>query len=768
MPLHAEEAKPQGEGEYAPQPIQPVTFDTFVGINTQASRPGIADTEMSWCDGFMPIGKNNLRTLPDVGPAIYVAGTNKIVWFDFANIGSNPVCIAFFQDGSIRQINTLTLAVAQIAPAGTINDPSRGSAGLTQWGNQFIVIVADQTNGYFAWDGSVFYQAGTIAPLVNITNSGLNYTSQPNIIVETTGPGTGPTFQAVLNNDNIEQINVINPGSGFGINDFVNLVIQGGGSDNTARASVTIGPGGGIQEVVVLNGGSGYAFGTSATVVGGGGTGARVQVEGPVPDGGANNIITGITVLSPGTGYTSPPTIQLHNVDAGSGATFAVAIYQGVISTIGMVDQGTGYIESPTVTLIGDGTGGTFVPQINSAGQVTGVIVKDGGQGYTKALVHFSGGNNAAEATVDMMPYGIKGTDAETYQSRVWVANDNKLSFTSADSMSDFSTSNGGGTIEATDSFLRNQYTALKQTNGFLYLIADSSENYVSGVTTTGTPPSTTFNNQNADPEIGTSWPASVDVLSRNIVFANPIGVHVSYGGAITKISDDLDGIYTSVPNFGGILPSAAKAIIYGKKIWMLLLPVVDPISGQQVNKLFMWNGKKWFTSQQGLPLIYIQHQELNSQLTAYGTDGTRICPLFQTPSTNFTKTVQSKLWDKPGGYMFTKTASRLWGLVYFYNLASATLTASIDNENGNGGANAVPVASAIVLVINALSQTVTMINTFGAAVVVYNSGVGVVVFTPNAVGQQGHLMGITLSTNCADMAIISIAMDYGVFQYDG
>ena len=762
--MESEQPRPQPEASYAPQPVPPIIFDTFVGINTQASRPGIADTEMSICDGFFPLGKNNLRTLYGVGTAIYRAAlAGSIVWYDFANIGTTPIAMVFLSNGSIVQVNTATGMVTSVAPPGTIQSTTRANAGITQWGNLYVVIVANQTNGYFAWDGTAFYRAGTIAPLINVTNSGLNYTSQPTILVETTGAGSGPTFTAVLNNDVIEQINVVNPGSNFGINDFVNLVIQGGGSDSTAQASVTIGPGGGVQDIAVLTTGFGYSGSDTIQITGGGGHGASAFPN-FTPTGGR---VQSVTVIEPGMGYTSSPTVTMSGSPEVN-ATFAVNIFQGQISSISITNPGSNYTTPPTLTLIGDGTGGTFLAEIDSAGQVTKIDLLTGGQGYTKALVHFSGGNNAAEATADLMPFGIQGTYAETYESRVWVANGNKISFTSADSLSDFATSDGGGTIQATDSFLRNNYIALKQTNGFLYIIADSSENYISGVTTTGTPPSTTFNNQNADPEIGTSWAAAIDVLSRNIIFANTFGVHISYGGAVTKISDDLDGIYTTVPNFGGFYPSAGKAIIFGKKVWMLLLPVIDPVSGQQVNKLFMWNGKKWFTSQQDVPLIFIQHQELNSVLTTYGTDGTSIYPLFQKPSTGFTKTVQSKLWDRPGGYMFTKTASRLWGEVFFYNLASSTLNVSIDNENGSAAATPVPTSVGSVTLVNIHAVAVVLTNTFGAAVLLYNSGAGIVVFQPNAVAQQGHLMGLTLSTNCADMAIISMAVDFGVYQYDG
>ena len=191
----------------------------------------------------------------------------------------------------------------------------------------------------------------------------------------------------------------------------------------------------------------------------------------------------------------------------------------------------------------------------------------------------------------------------------------------------------------------------------------------------------TTFTNQNADPEVGSPWPATIDVFNRNILFANAFGAQVSYGGAVTKISEMLDGVYNTVPNFGNITPSAGKAIIFGKKCWILLLPIIDPISGQQVNKLFLWSGKFWWAAVQSVPLIYIQHQEINSVLTTYGTNGLSVYPLFAQPSTALTKIAQTKLWDKPGGYQFTKWVTRFWGIVKYYSTLSPTINVAIDNE---------------------------------------------------------------------------------------
>jgi hypothetical protein len=366
------------------------------------------------------------------------------------------------------------------------------------------------------------------------------------------------------------------------------------------------------------------------------------------------------------------------------------------------------------------------------------------------------------------MPTGVQGSAIEVYAGRVWIANGPTITFSAPGSVTDFSSANGGGNFTSSDSFLRVAFIQLKQTNGFLYLIADSSVNYISGVQTSGSPPVTTFTNQNADPETGTPWPASVDVFNRNILFANPFGAQVSYGGAVTKISEMLDGVYNTVPNFGNLSPSAGKAIIFGKKVWMLLLPIIDPVSGQQVNKLLLWNGKQWWAATQDVPLIYVQHQEINSVLTAYGTNGISVFPLFAQPSTAITKVAQTKLWDKPGGYQFTKFVTRFWGIVKYYDPRSATINISLDNETNSVAiaASVTPNLATWVTAGGLLSTWVTL----GGALSTWLAGGGSAysVLQPDAVAQQGVLTGFTVTTNVADMAIVSMMMQNSIAGYRG
>lgn len=591
MPIRSQKNEVEKKSPYLPAAAAPgpLVMEKFDGVNTYTTRPGVKDEQMWWCDNFLPIAERQLRTM--YGPTLTNTFEQIISVFGFANIGSTPYCIIIHNDGSITAVNTTTLATQQIAPAGVIENPSTLNTAISQYGSEYILIVSEQTDGYFIWDGTTFFLAGGISPVIDITNGGSGYTSAPTV-----------------------------------------------------------------------------------SFTGGGGTGAAATA---VVEGG---VVTEVVVTAPGTGYTSTPT----------------------------------------------------------------VVFSGGGGGVSVA------------ATASLMPTGIKGTDIETYQNRVWIIDGATIYFSAPGSLTNFTT-NGGGSVTSNDSFLRVRYVALVQTNGFLYLIADSSVSYISSVQTGGTPSVTVFSQLNADPEVGSPWPSTVMTFGRSIVFANAFGAHINFGASVNKISDPMNGVFNTVPNFAGFIPSAAKTIIFGIKVWMLLLPIIDPVTGQQENKLLIWNGKKWSAANQGINLLYVQHQEIDSVLTAWGTDGFNLYRLFDQPDITMTKTVQSKFWDQPVGYEAYKTVGRVWGMAQYYSFDAADVTVRIDNENGSSS----PVIFSAFNQIPVINASDEMIPTYNAAdelvVVASAASNGVTVYPAEAVGQKGHLTGITATTNAADMSIISL-----------
>lgn len=448
---------------------------------------------------------------------------------------------------------------------------------------------------------------------------------------------------------------------------------------------------------------------------------------------------------------TAPLTIQWFGFgNIGANAYCYALLSDGSVkqmdTTTGAVTavMGAGTILNPSSILGFSQWGRQYI--LFSASQTNGYWIWDGTTLYT------AGDTGPDGETVSS---GISGTTIEVYGAHVWVGDEALVNFSAPGTPSDFTTANGGGSFTSSDSFLRASYTTFKQTNGYLYLLADSSINYISNVDTTGSPPTTTYNNTNIDPQTGTPWPGSVQLLSRNIIFANSIGVHVSYGGAVTKVSDALDGIYNSVPGHGTIVPSAAMMEIFAITVYMLLLPVIDSYTKQPVNKLLMWDGKKWWSSDQDVQLNFITSQEINSVLTAWGTDGSSIYPLFNTPSSAFTKRVQSKLFPAPS-YVFTKTGTRLYGVLYDDSPNSFNLTGTIDNEAG-GVSFVVPNPGIEAIWTNSAGDTANWTNSGGGMVNWAGSGLGV--FGPLPLGQTGRLLGFTFISTDTDLTLVSATL---------
>lgn len=414
----------------------------------------------------------------------------------------------------------------------------------------------------------------------------------------------------------------------------------------------------------------------------------------------------------------------------------------------------------------GGGTGAAGTYTIGAGGTLASIAVTNVGSGYTSAptLSFPSGGGTLAAATATMMPTGVNGTSIETYQSRVWITSSNSYTFSAPGSFANFATSSGGGTTPSTDAFLKYAYTNIKQSNSFLYLTGDSSINVISNVQTTGSPATTTLNNQNADPQVGTSWRDSLVPFGRALIFANSSGVYAMFGGAAEKVSEKLDGIFSNstIPLTGPNIPMSAIATVFGIKIYLLLIPTAVDYLGVTRPYMCAWDGKKWFVASQEVNLTFIATQEINSQLTAWGTDGTNLFKLFVTPSTTLNKIVQSKLWDG-GSYLINKQGLRLYAQITDNSSNNAAVTVNVDNQS----------QSSQFSLSN--SNTINFYNNLGpgntiqfqnsSAQNIYFTTSGLAITGADAQSVFGLLLGMTLMTGNPDLTIISATLLYKDFS---
>jgi hypothetical protein len=686
---HFEMTQKEGARLGLPPGFKLATPFPFAGMNVEDSRIAIDDQEFYFLENYIRIGKGNLRTLWDNGAALYTAPEGKsIVYFDFFNIGSSNFAAVFLSDGTAISVNSSTgVNIPISSDAGTFYVGAQLPA-TGQWGSQYLLIANNfSSNCYYIWDGSVFYQAGSLGPKVTIVNGGSGYTSAPTVIAYG-GSGSGATFSATVNSGSVVNVALTNAGSGYEPGDQVQLLFTGGGSDNGAQLTSTIAAGV-VQSIIVTDPGSGYTSPVVA-ITGGGGTGATATAT----ESGGN--ITSVTVTSGGSGYTSTPTVAITDGGPGTGATAIAVLSPGAVDTVNIVNGGTGYETAPNITFVGGGGSGATAIATVAGGVITAVTVTDGGSGYTSnpAVVVQTGINRSASATVTLMPFGVSGSSIETFEQRVWLGFPNQVGnqqnggtflVSAPGSFVDFATSSGGLVYTSSDPFLIAQYTNLRQSNGYLYPIGDSSVGVVSNVQTSGSPSTTTFNYQNTDPQIGTSWRDSCADFSRTILFANVLGVYGLYGGAVQKISSKLDGLFNNAvfpPTANALTPSSAIANIYNQKAYFLLMTIQDPFTLLKRNAMIGWDEKEWFIASQSTALKFINTQEISSNLTAWGTDGSKLVPLFKSPSTSITKRLSTKLWGA------TSAIIQKMAYVFFVqaldrsaNNAGVALQVSIDNE---------------------------------------------------------------------------------------
>lgn len=739
---------------------QTYVFEKFGTLNTKANRPAIKDDEFSWLMNFMPVGDGNLRALWAEGSAVYTtSGMRTIINTVPFNFGATNYMCVFLDNGAAVQVNLATAATTVISSTSGLLYDGTVLPTAAQWESQYLIIVtviAASPNTYFLWDGTSFYQSGTLSPEVNITNSGIDYTSAPTVTAFG-GSGSGATFTATVSNGSVDTVTVTAPGSGYLVTDkTIQLAFTGGGSDTSAQAHTTIATTGGVAAVTITNSGASYTTSTTLAFSGGGGSGAVAVITGLF-----NGAITQISITNPGSGYTSAPTIAASG--GGSGFTATVDVRYGQLASVVIDAGGSDYLDNPQV--IFSAPDSTSQPTLQaqgvaiiSAGAVSSVTITEPGLGYiTPPTITFVGGNNAAAGTVNLMPFGIAGTTLETYSDAVWVANGNKVSFTAPDSVSDFSTSSGGGSFKNTNSFQRSSYIRLIQTNGFLYLISDSSIDVISNVQTssTGGIATTVFNNTNVDPQTGTPWRDSTTVFGRAVVFANSTGIYTIYGGAAEKVSGPLDGLFANATfttgAMGGIIPVSAVCSLYSIRCYLFAFTTINPFTSLQQTLTIGWDGAKWFPTTQLNVMNLISYSENNSVLSAYGATATSIYPMFTTPSTALGKVIQTKLRPEPS-LIFQKQVNRLYVTAETAVGETPTINIGIDTERGPG-----PMTQQMI------SGTLTFTGLSGAPITFVGSGPitwetsGLVVAGWTQVN-YGSYIGLTVTTNASDLTFIALA----------
>ena len=269
---------------------------------------------------------------------------------------------------------------------------------LKGWTNNYQEYYTQlQPNGYSVNPGdptmfeytvhSFTLGSGPIASLCGL-QGGSNYTVGTHTNVPAVGgSGTGATLDLTVGVGGVVLTAVLNsPGTGYTVGDGLTVTTLGAGY---GFAIAVCGVVGGVGDVTITNGGSGYTTGSypATPLTGGSGTGATANVTVTPTVGG---VATGVLLLTGGTGYG--PLIAFSNVSTvasvgtGSGLSLnGTTDAAGVVDSVGIgSSKGSGYAVNDVVQV--DGTSGTKatvrITSVGSTGAVTGLTVVSYGSGY--------------------------------------------------------------------------------------------------------------------------------------------------------------------------------------------------------------------------------------------------------------------------------------------------------------------------------------------------------------------------------------------------
>ena len=129
---------------------------------------------------------------------------------------------------------------------------------------------------------------------------------------------------------------------------------------------------------------------------------------------------------------------------------------------------------------------------------------------------------------------------------------------------------------------------------------------------------------------------------SRSVLFMNDYGVYALVGSTTSKISDPLDGIFTTI-DFTTGNTTGGQVLLNNILCAAFSFTYNDPTLGaRQLQAVFF--DKKWFLTAQGT-LTYMTSLPTAGGLNLYATGGTNLFKLYASATAAISTKVQTALW---------------------------------------------------------------------------------------------------------------------------
>lgn len=732
----------------------------FSGVNTKANRTAIKDVEFSWLENTMPVGFGNLKTVPAQVNVAITGGGGNVTWANTAtglqavNINNIDYVIAFEENGAAQAFNLQAGTLSNIAASGKF---STANVVVTQWKDERALII-DPAKGYFNWDGNNVVSIGSLGPIA-ISNQGAGYTDTPAVVIAPPDDPNGVQATAVAsisqNAGTVQSLSVTSQGAGYQFVPNVTVSAPQLPAGATAVATATI-LGNAVVALNLISPGSGYTAPPTITISGGGSV-VNVATGQAVLNTG---VIVDISLTNPGTGYSKAPTVALSGGNPTNIATALASLISFVTGTVTCLVQtpGTGYTNPGNLVVTisgGDGTNAAAVASISGNG-VSSISMTVPGSNYTvPPLVTISGGGGA-NATAIAVVSSKAPTDVQTFSGRAWISQGRVVFFTAADSYNDLA-SVSAGSFEITDNTLHSDIKSMLTANNFLYVTGEDSINVFSDVSVQ--PDGTTiFTNTNVSASVGSRYRDTVFPYYRTVMLQNDYGMFALVGATTTKLSDALDGI---IPLIDFTQPvSAGQVIINNILCACFNFTYRDPVQGSRQLQAVFFEKKWFFTSQGGIQRVV--NVPFNGQQQLYGTDGIALYQLYGNASVSVNTKTQSALWDL-GDPIRTKQALK-FGVEATLGTATA-LTIQVDSETANGTAMTFSGASTVnsFTWTNQSAAVVPWVNGSNAPFSWSSGGqvaLGYFLFKNDA-QQYGKYLGFTITSNTGSLTINTLELEH-------
>ena len=713
-----------------------IVFENFEKMDTQSVRQSLSERALAWDENLQPIAPNNYHTVP--GPAqtslANIDETETISVMFYAALNQVDYFAVFTTAGSGYLINIETGNVNHFAPDGTYSP----HPDVTTW-QASRLLIADPVAGYGTFDGTLLVGQGGVSPNITVTNGGSGYGTPPPVTISG-GSGSGATAHAVVTNGSVTSVVLDNPGTGYQAGDV--LTVTFGTSPGSGAAATATMTGFTVTGIGISRAGSftSPAVGNHAlSFSGGGGTGAAGYATVGVV--GGNQQVIAVTLTASGGGYTSAPSAVLSTNDitplftvfistesvasvtktaggslytappaativppdgVGSGAALVTTESGGAMATIGLVPsaivsvqpltQGN-YTAAPgTYALSFSGGGGSSAAGTATLGVdpfsgltvVTGVILTNGGSGYTSSptvTVTASvtsqatflaltasmgsgydtqanvviGSGSGATAIAHVWPFinssiaGYQFTTLAVFQGRVWLGGGPLLTWTGTGASfgnvayDDFLEADASGSLIISDADLIHAITALRSLNNYLFIMGDQSIKQIGNITLGGTDlDQTLFTILTLSSDQGTIYPKSCISYNRVFMFVNQNGVYGVVGSSVQKISADMDGIFKLV-DFTQ-MPQGALADISAIHNAVFLLKYNDPLGSPRAI-LIAFDGKKWWVmSAAGEVAIATSASLATGEISLYSSTGSDITQSLADPTVSVPFKLQTSL----------------------------------------------------------------------------------------------------------------------------